>query len=67
VSPIANGHVQATARDARGRKEYRYHKRWREVRDEAKYHPLVSFGHALPAIPHTCVTGWAHAALHPYE
>jgi DNA topoisomerase I len=50
ISPIANGHVQATARDARGRKQYRYHKRWREVRDEAKYHRLVAFGHALPAI-----------------
>src|SRR5580693_563556 len=38
ISPIANGHIQATGRDARGRKQYRYHKRWREVRDEAKYH-----------------------------
>jgi DNA topoisomerase-1 len=50
ISPIANGHVQATGRDARGRKQYRYHKRWREVRDEAKYHRLVAFGRALPAI-----------------
>lgn len=50
ISPIANGHMQATARDARGRKQYRYHKRWREVRDEAKYHRLVAFGRALPAI-----------------
>jgi DNA topoisomerase-1 len=50
ISPIANGHLQATGRDARGRKQYRYHKRFREVRDEAKYHRLVAFGRALPAI-----------------
>lgn len=50
ICPIANGHVQATARDARGRKQYRYHKRWREVRDEAKYHRTVAFGKALPKI-----------------
>ncbi|HEY4433553.1 MAG TPA: hypothetical protein VGM99_04040 [Candidatus Cybelea sp.] len=50
ISPIAHGHLQATGRDARGRKQYRYHKRFREVRDEAKYHRLVAFGHALPAI-----------------
>ncbi len=50
ISPIGNGHVQATGRDARGRKQYRYHKRFREVRDEAKYHRLVAFGGALPAI-----------------
>ena len=50
ISPKANGHLQATGRDARGRKQYRYHKRFREVRDEAKYHRLVAFGHALPGI-----------------
>jgi len=50
ISPKANGHLQATGRDARGRKQYRYHKRFREVRDEAKYHRLVAFGHALPKI-----------------
>lgn len=50
ISPIANGHVQATGRDARGRKQYRYHKRWHAVRDEAKYHRLVAFGRTLPAI-----------------
>ncbi|OBV37896.1 DNA topoisomerase IB [Janthinobacterium psychrotolerans] len=46
----ANGHVQATGRDARGRKQYRYHARWRQVRDEAKYERMLSFGRALPAI-----------------
>jgi DNA topoisomerase I len=50
IAPIANGHIQATGRDARGRKQYRYHKRWREVRDEAKYHRLVAFGRVLPKI-----------------
>ena len=50
IAPILNGHIQATGRDARGRKQYRYHKRWREVRDEAKYQRLVAFGKALPAI-----------------
>ena len=46
----ANGHLQATGRDARGRKQYRYHPRWREVRDETKYHRLLAFGTALPRI-----------------
>ncbi|MBV8345416.1 MAG: DNA topoisomerase IB [Candidatus Eremiobacteraeota bacterium] len=50
ISPIPNGHMQATGRDARGRKQYRYHKRWRDVRDEAKYHRLAAFGRALPKI-----------------
>jgi DNA topoisomerase I len=50
ISPLANGHMQATGRDARGRKQYRYHKRWRDVRDEAKYQRLVAFGRALPKI-----------------
>ena len=46
----ANGHLQATGRDARGRKQYRYHARWRQVRDDAKYERMLSFGRALPAI-----------------
>ncbi|HEX2032221.1 MAG TPA: DNA topoisomerase IB [Actinomycetota bacterium] len=50
ISPIANGHLQATGRDARGRKQYRYHERWREVRDETKYHRTTVFARALPAI-----------------
>ncbi|HVY48624.1 MAG TPA: DNA topoisomerase IB, partial [Minicystis sp.] len=44
------GHVQATGRDARGRKQYRYHARWREVRDETKYHRTIAFGQALPRV-----------------
>ncbi|MBD5633177.1 MAG: DNA topoisomerase IB [Candidatus Eremiobacteraeota bacterium] len=50
ICPLAHGHVQATARDARGRKQYRYHKRWREVRDANKYESTVAFAKALPAI-----------------
>ena len=50
ISPDPRGHLQATGRDARGRKQYRYHARWRQVRDETKYHRLIAFGHALPAI-----------------
>lgn len=46
----ADGHLQATGRDARGRKQYRYHPRWREVRDETKYGRMREFGRALPAI-----------------
>ncbi len=45
-----DGHVQVTARDARGRKQYRYHPLWRKVRDENKYEHLISFGEALPSI-----------------
>jgi DNA topoisomerase I len=45
-----NGHLQATGRDQRGRKQYRYHPRWREVRDEAKYDKLLTFGRVLPLI-----------------
>ncbi|RXZ38549.1 DNA topoisomerase IB [Oxalobacteraceae bacterium CAVE-383] len=45
-----NGHIQVTGRDARGRKQYRYHPHWRSVRDEAKYDRMISFGLALPAI-----------------
>ncbi len=50
ISPIRRGHIQATGRDARGRKQYRYHPRWREVRDEAKYGRMIEFARALPRI-----------------
>src|SRR5438874_11915527 len=46
----AEGHVQATGRDAKGRKQYRYHPKWRVVRDEAKYERLVAFCRALPRL-----------------
>jgi DNA topoisomerase-1 len=46
----ANGHLQATGRDAKGRKQYRYHPRWRATRDETKYAHMIAFGQALPHI-----------------
>jgi DNA topoisomerase-1 len=46
----ADGHLQATGRDAKGRKQYRYHPRWREVRDETKYERMLAFGEALPPL-----------------
>jgi DNA topoisomerase-1 len=50
ICPRADGHVQATGRDQRGRKQYRYHPRWQQVRDAAKYGRLLAFGRALPAL-----------------
>jgi DNA topoisomerase-1 len=50
ICPAANGHLQATGRDARGRKQYRYHPRWRAVRDASKYERLTAFAAALPRI-----------------
>jgi DNA topoisomerase I len=50
ICPNSNGHLQATGRDARGRKQSRYHPHWRQVRDETKYERMKIFGEALPAI-----------------
>jgi DNA topoisomerase I len=50
ISPYANSHVQATGRDARGRKQYRYHKRWREIRDQTKYDRMLLVGKKLPGL-----------------
>lgn len=50
ICPNPKGHLQATGRDARGRKQSRYHPRWREVRDETKYERMMVFGAALPKI-----------------
>ena len=50
ICPTANGHLQATGRDARGRKQYRYHPRWREVRDETKFGRMLAFSEALPRL-----------------
>lgn len=44
------GHIQATGRDARGRKQYRYHQRWREVRDSDKYERMIEFARVLPRL-----------------
>ncbi len=50
ISPSSLGHIQATGRDARRRKQYRYHERWREVRDDAKFDRVIDFAKALPRI-----------------
>ncbi|CAN5697310.1 DNA topoisomerase IB [soil metagenome] len=50
ICPSLNCHIQATGRDARGRKQYRYHEKWRETRDESKYDKMLIFGAALPKI-----------------
>jgi DNA topoisomerase-1 len=50
ICPVADGHIQATGRDARGRKQYKYHERFREVRDSNKYERIVAFARALPGI-----------------
>jgi DNA topoisomerase-1 len=50
INPHANGHLQATGRDIKGRKQYRYHTNWRQVRDENKYSKLISFAESLPDI-----------------
>ena len=50
ISPTRRGHIQATGRDARGRKQYRYHPRWHAVRDEVKYGRMLAFAAALPVI-----------------
>ncbi|MBW3535415.1 MAG: DNA topoisomerase IB [Gemmatimonadetes bacterium] len=50
ICPDPLGHLQVTGRDDRGRKQYRYHTRWREMRDHAKYSRLVVFGQCLPGL-----------------
>ncbi len=50
ICPYANGHIQATGRDAKGRKQYLYHPRWSEVRNETKFEKMLAFGAALPEI-----------------
>jgi DNA topoisomerase-1 len=50
ICPRPNGHLQATGRDAKGRKQYRYHVNWRDVRDETKFGRMIAFGESLPKI-----------------
>jgi DNA topoisomerase-1 len=50
VCPLAQGHLQATGRDARGRKQYLYHTKWRAARDETKFDRMLAFGAALPRL-----------------
>ena len=50
IAPTEHAHIQATGRDLKGRKQYRYHERWRQVRDSGKYGRLIAFGRALPRL-----------------
>ncbi|HEY5628774.1 MAG TPA: hypothetical protein VIR16_04615, partial [Candidatus Limnocylindrales bacterium] len=50
ICPTPDGYLQATGRDAAGRKQYRYHPAWRSAREDAKFRDLIAFGEALPAI-----------------
>lgn len=50
ICRLSHGHLQASGRDARGRKQYRYHTRWRKIRDESKFGRMLEFGAALPRI-----------------
>lgn len=50
ISPRADGHIQATGRDQRGRKQYRYHAAWQAARADGKFDRLVTFGRALPRL-----------------
>jgi DNA topoisomerase-1 len=58
-----NGHIQATGFDQRGRKQYRYHARWRSVRDEAKFQDIVEFARRLPALRATLARDMAQREL----
>jgi DNA topoisomerase I len=63
ICPSSSGHLQATGRDAKGRKQYRYHARWREVRDEAKYDRLPSFAASLPMLRRRVARDLAESVL----
>lgn len=66
ICPTDRGHILATGRDGKGRKQYRYHPRWREVRDETKYDKLINFGKALPYIRERIAHDLERSGL-PYE
>jgi DNA topoisomerase-1 len=63
IAPRANAHIQATGRDARGRKQYCYHAKWTEVRDETKYTRLLAFARVLPQIRRRVAADLRHAPL----
>ncbi len=65
ICPLPNGHLQATGRDARGRKQYRYHPGWRTARDENKFQRMRAFGAALPRIRRRVARDLAQAAHGP--
>jgi len=66
ICPSADGHIQATGRDARGRKQYRYHPEFMKARDATKYQRILDFAHALPAIRRRVSRDMAKPGL-PFE
>lgn len=63
ICPDADGHLQATGRDARGRKQYRYHAQWRSRRDDSKFERMLAFARLLPRIRRHCDRDLADQAL----
>ena len=63
ICASARGHLQATGRDARGRKQYRYHSKWRKIRDESKYGRMIEFAEGLPALRKKIVADMALPGL----
>jgi DNA topoisomerase I len=63
ICPHANGHIQATGRDVRGRKQYRYHERWRQERDGTKYSRMIALGKAMPVLRRRVATDLAAHGL----
>lgn len=63
ITPHANGHLQCTGRDARGRKQSRYHPQWRQARDETKYQRMTHFAAALPTIRRRVAEDMSHPGL----
>jgi DNA topoisomerase-1 len=66
ICPTQDGHIQATGRDARGRKQYRYHADFMKARDATKYERILDFAHALPAIRRQVARDMARRGL-PFE
>lgn len=64
ICPDPDGHIQATGRDDKGRKQYRYHPRWRDYRDGHKYQRMVAFGRALPKLRTRVDADLRKAGLH---
>ncbi|WP_299334141.1 DNA topoisomerase IB [uncultured Psychroserpens sp.] len=50
ISTLANGHLQATGRDLKSRKQYRYHQKWNKIKNQTKFFKMAKFGEALPLI-----------------
>jgi DNA topoisomerase-1 len=66
ISPYENGHLQVTGTDTKGRKQYRYHANWNKIRNQSKFHRLLRFANALPAIREKAETDLRRKGM-PYE